>query len=72
MAPNPTNTAITPRLCQRHSSGHADEQATQEQRDKSVEFDPQDQKKDNCHPSYSSGDESWLVDETTQPTFLLI
>jgi hypothetical protein len=58
-------------LCQRHSSSHTDEKATQEQCDKSMEFDPQDQKKDNCHASYGSGDESWLVDETTQPAFLL-
>jgi hypothetical protein len=34
-----------------------------------VEFDPQDQKKDNCHASYGSGDDPWLVDDTTQPGF---
>jgi hypothetical protein len=25
--------------------------------------------KDNCHPSYGSGDDSWLVDDIAQPEF---
>ena len=61
-------------LSQRHSGSYADEQATQEQGDKSMQLDPQDQEKNDCHPGDGRGDKSWLVDKTThlaQPPDLL-